>query len=139
MTGIDPHGFFPVLTTPALRECRDFYTRHFGFRVAFEAPWYVHLVSARGIQLGFLQPGHPSQPACLQAAYPGEGTIWSFEVEDADAAHARLAGAGVEVLLAPRTEDWGQRHFLVRAPGGMIVDVVEATAPATDYEGSYAP
>ena len=34
---------YPVVVTDKLIECRDFYTRWFGFRVVFEATWFVYL------------------------------------------------------------------------------------------------
>lgn len=30
---------YPLITTPALAEARDFYVTHFDFQVAFEASW----------------------------------------------------------------------------------------------------
>ncbi|MGQ0648649.1 MAG: VOC family protein, partial [Gemmatimonadaceae bacterium] len=39
---------FPVVVTSKLAEARDFYVQHFGFRVVFEADWYVQLHGSRG-------------------------------------------------------------------------------------------
>lgn len=36
----------PVVVTDKLIECRDFYTRWFGFRVVFEATRFVYLTSS---------------------------------------------------------------------------------------------
>ena len=41
---------YPVIVTDALDACRDFYTRWFGFDVAFQATWFVLLT----------QPGSPA-------------------------------------------------------------------------------
>ena len=40
---------FALITTDNLAECRDFYTRHFGFEVAFESSIYLQL-SFPGVQ-----------------------------------------------------------------------------------------
>ena len=37
---------YPVVVTDKLIECREFYTRWFGFRVAYEATWFVYLTSS---------------------------------------------------------------------------------------------
>ena len=39
---------YPVVVTDKLIECRDFYTRWFGFRVVFEATWFVYLGAGQG-------------------------------------------------------------------------------------------
>src|SRR5215210_5421562 len=54
---------YPVVITPKLRECRDFWTRHLRFSVAFEATWFV-LLQAEGesATIAFMSPDHPSTP-----------------------------------------------------------------------------
>ncbi len=137
MPPVRPKGFFCVLTTGRLTECRDFYTRCFGFDVAFEADWYIHLTAENGMQLGFLLPGHPSQPEFLHKSYPGEGVIYTFEVEDVEREFEKLNNGNVPILFPVRTEDWGQKHFMIRDPAGMVVDVVQAVAPTDEYKENY--
>ena len=135
---VNPQGFFPVLTTDKLVECRNFYIKHFGFKVAFEADWYIHLISEKGIQLGFLQPGRSSQPAFLHNAYPGHGVVYSFEVDNVDQEYEKIKSSKVQILLHVRTEEWGQKHFMVKDPGGMIIDLVQAVEPTREYKNKYA-
>ena len=137
MQAVNPRGFFPVLTTDKLTECRDFYMHHFGFRVVFETDWYIHLVSEMGLQLGFLQPGHPSQPEFLHDAYPGHGIIYSFEIDNVDQEYEKFKSRKVPILLHVRTEEWGQKHFMVKDPGGMIIDLVQAVEPTREYKDKY--
>ena len=137
MQTVSPKGFFPILTTDKLAECRDFYRLYFGFNVVFEADWYIHLVSEKGIQLGFLQPGHATQPEFLHRAYPGQGIIYSFEVDNVDEEYQKLKNSPVQILLPVRTEEWGQKHFMVQDPGGMTLDLVEAVEPASEYKDKY--
>ena len=134
MQTIRPNDFFPVLATDQLEECRDFYTTIFGFSVAFEEDWYVHLVTDAGIQLGFLQPGHPSQPKSMRGAFSGAGIVYSFEVEDVEWEFEKIEEAGVEVLLPVTVEEWGQKHFMIRDPAGMVIDIVESTEATGDSE-----
>lgn len=37
---------YPLITTPALAEARDFYVTHFDFQLAFEASWFVYLTGS---------------------------------------------------------------------------------------------
>ncbi len=137
MPAAKPTGFLPVLTTSKLKECRNFYSQHFGFSPVFEAEWYIHLISDAGIQLGFLQPNHPSQPEFLHESYSGAGVIYSFEVRNVDQEYKKLRNAKIPVLLDLRTEDWGQRHFMIKDPGGMVIDVVQATEPTDEYKDQF--
>ena len=137
MQAVKATHFFPVLTTTKLIECRDFYTRHFGFTVVFEADWYVHLAAETGIQLGFMQPNHPTQPDFLQAAYGGSGLIYSFEVDNVDQEYEKFKKSDILILLHVRTEEWGQRHFMIKDPSGMIIDVVQHAQPTAEYKDKY--
>ena len=137
MQAIKSTSFFPVLTTTKLAECRNFYTQYFGFSVVFEADWYIHLASETGIQLGFLQPNHPTQPDFLQAAYVGSGLIYSFEVNDVDQEYEKLKKSEIPILLQVRTEKWGQRHFMIKDPSGMVIDVVQHAEPTDEYKDKY--
>lgn len=136
LDAVNAARFFPVLTTDRLTECRDFYHRHFGFAVVFEADWYVHLLSDAGLQLGFLKPNHPSQPEFLRGAYAGEGIVYSFDVEDVDREFRKLEDSDVEICYDIATETWGQRHFMIRDPAGMIVDILQMVEPADDVDES---
>ena len=137
MQAVKSTSFFPVLITTKLTECQNFYTQYFGFTVVFEADWYVHLVSETGIQLGFLQPNHPTQPDFLQAAYGGSGLIYSFEVKDVDQEYEKFKKSEIPILLQVRTEEWGQRHFMIKDPSGMVIDVVQPAEPMDEYKDKY--
>jgi len=49
----------------------------------------------------------------------------SIEVDDVDEVHARAVAAGLEIVHPLTTEEWGVRRFLVRAPDGNVVNVVQ--------------
>ena len=128
---INPKAYFPVLVTNDIAESKEFFTKLFGFEPVFDADWYVHLVHESGAQLGFLVPNHPSQPPAVQKPFQGGGLIYSFEVENVDEAYEKMKDSA-EILLEPKTEEWGQRHFLVSAPSGLIVDVIKNEDPSLD-------
>ncbi|QKT03573.1 VOC family protein [Ectothiorhodospiraceae bacterium 2226] len=135
---IEPNNSFPVFIVTDLGAARAFYTGHFGFTPVFANDWYLHLVSRSGVQLGFLLPEQPTQPPIFHTAYSGNGAIFSLEVDDAEAAYAYAQEAGLNIVLALRSEDWGQRHFCARDPNGVHLDIVQATAPSAEYRGDYA-
>lgn len=124
-------SFYPVLMTEKIAETRDFYCRHFGFEPTFEADWYVSL--KRGAwELAILAPGHETIPA--GAGKPVQGLLLNFEVEDVDAEHRRLiVEAGLPEALSLRSEDFGQRHFIVADPNGVLIDVIQEIPPTGEF------
>ncbi|MFE1904013.1 VOC family protein [Streptomyces gardneri] len=132
-------GFYPVLATRDVAASRDFYTRHLGFDVTFEADWYVSLrrPDAPHYELALLDHAHPTVPEGHRVALGG-GLLLNFEVDDVDAEHRRLVTeAGLREVLPLRTEDFGQRHFIVAAPDGVLIDVITVVPPTEEYAAGY--
>jgi catechol 2,3-dioxygenase-like lactoylglutathione lyase family enzyme len=132
---------YPLITTPAIFEARDFYTKHFGFEVAFEASWFVYLIGpadgeSRGATLAFMLPEHPSSPPGPEA-FSGQGMILTVEVADAGAVFEKLQGEGAPIVHLLTAEDWGQKRFMTRDPSGTLVDVVEQIAPKEGFWEKY--
>jgi catechol 2,3-dioxygenase-like lactoylglutathione lyase family enzyme len=125
---------YPLITTPALAEAREFYTRWFGFEVGFESSWFVLLVSSgeRPFSLAFMTPDHPSNPPGPER-FDGRGLVLTFQVADAAAEHARLQRAGLALHYGLHDEPWGQRRFMVQDPAGVLIDIVEQTEPAPGF------
>ena len=135
---IKPFGSFPVFCVTSLDAAKAFYTQHLGFAVAFENEWYLHLTSESGIQVGFLLPYQPTQPELFQRPYDGNGVIFSLEVEDVDVAYAEAQEKSLDIVLALRSEDWGQRHFCLQDPNGLKLDILQAIEPSEEYAQGYA-
>jgi catechol 2,3-dioxygenase-like lactoylglutathione lyase family enzyme len=132
-------GFYPVLATRDVAASRDFYTGHFGFEVTFEADWYVSLrrPDAPQYELALLDHAHPTVPEGHRVAFQG-GLLLNFEVDDVDSEHRRLvAEAGLPEVLPLRTEEFGQRHFIVAAPDGVLIDVITVVPPSEEYAAQY--
>jgi catechol 2,3-dioxygenase-like lactoylglutathione lyase family enzyme len=131
-------SFYPVLMVGDVRATADFWIQHFGFRPLFEADWYVHLRSATdpSANLAVLQGDHGTIPPAGRGR--AAGLLINFEVEDVDAVHARLAGAGLPILLPLRDEDFGQRHFITQDPNGVLIDIITPIAPSAEFAAQYA-
>jgi len=134
---IEAKSSFPVFTVKDLDAAKSFYTQNLGFEVVFSGDWYVHLVSTSGVQLGFLLPDQPTQPPIFQKPYPGEGVIFSLEVEDADSAFEIAKSKSLDIVLELSSEDWGQRHFCIRDPNGVYLDIVQSFEPTEEYQSDY--
>ena len=129
---------YPVVVTDRMAACRDFYTRVLGFSVAFEATWFVYLISSDGPHgIAFMAPDHPSRPPGPEA-FSGDGVLLTLQVEDAAAEFERVRALGVEADHPLTDEPWGQRRFGMRDPAGVWVDVVEQLEPAAGFWEQYA-
>lgn len=131
-------SFYPVIAATRLQESRDFYTRFLGFEVTFEADWYVSLRRPGTVpyELALLDPSHPTLPEGY--GRPVQGLLLNFEVADVDAEWERLVvGAGLTPVLPLRSEDFGQRHFIVPDPSGVLIDIITPIEPVGEFAEQY--
>ena len=126
----EPRKHFVLFVVDDPAACRQFYVDHFGFEVEIDIGWYMVLTSGseRPMGLGFLQAGHPTQPAHHRQPTAGSRFV-TFEVDDVDPIATRLVAAGLDIDVPLRDEPWGQRHLIVRDPAGNGVDIVKNIAP----------
>ncbi len=111
--------------------------RNFGFSIVFEADWYVSMKNPSGYELALLDPAHPTIPAGYRE--PARGVLLNFEVDDVDAEWRRLVvEGGLEPELELRSEEFGQRHFIVAAPEGVLIDVITEIPPTGEFAGRVA-
>lgn len=132
-------SFYPVLCTPRVAETAEFYTRHFGFETVFDADWYVSLRRPEPphYELAVLDSTHETLPDPYRS--PVRGLILNFEVDDVDAEYERLVvQGGLTPQLPLRSEDFGQRHFIVADPSGVLVDVITPIAPTAEFAEQFA-
>ena len=122
----------PVVTTPKLAETREYYTRHFGFEVAFDTDHYLGLrAGPRGsAEIGFMLPDADAR------AFEGSGVTLGLEVEDVDREHARLRAAGLAIVQEPRDNPWGDRSMLVVDPNGVTVYLSHRIAVAPEFRSA---
>jgi len=126
---------YPIVTTPDLQQCRDFYVEALGARVLFEQGWYVHL-SVGGWEIGFLHPSHPTRLPVFQHLSLTRGLCLAVEVEDVRALRAELIGKGIELLGELGELAGGELTFSVMDPAGIVLNIVERRPEAIDIFGA---
>jgi catechol 2,3-dioxygenase-like lactoylglutathione lyase family enzyme len=118
-------SFYPIIVTPKVTDCREFYQRWFGLEVIFEASWFVLLGGPGGVAtVAFMAPEHPSAPPGPEP-FSGKGMCLEFQVADALAEHERFRQGGAPLSLSLRDEPFGQRRFGLFDPAGVWIDIVE--------------
>ncbi len=119
----------PNFSSELFEASRDFYADLFDLVVSVElGSWYLQLMApdARSLNVGFLEPGHEFFAG--RAAQPGSySAVLTVHVDDVDEAYARARRRGAEIPVPLRDEDYGQRHFLVVDPNGLVLNVMTPT------------
>jgi uncharacterized glyoxalase superfamily protein PhnB len=127
---------YPVLMTADVASTADFYRRAFGFDDTFASDWYVSLKHGSW-ELAVVDVSHHTVPASHRGMV-ATGILLNLEVSDVDAEYARLALLpDVEIALPLRSEDFGQRHFIVAAPDGVLVDVITPIEPSGEFAAQF--
>ncbi|WP_336632673.1 MULTISPECIES: VOC family protein [unclassified Microbacterium] len=128
-------SFYPVLMSRDVVAAASFYRDVLGFETTFEADWYVSLRLGT-FEIAILDLDHPTVPSGY-AAVPS-GVILNLEVDDVDGVHRGLVERpDVEIVLPLRDEDFGQRHVIIAAPDGVLLDVIQPTPPTGEYADAY--
>lgn len=129
-------SFYPVLMVDDVAASAQFYRDVLEFETTFETDWYVSLRYDGG-EFAILDRTHETIPEGFHQ--PVSGLLLNVEVADAAAEHARMVGAlQLPERRSLRDEDFGQRHFIVEAPGGVLLDVIEPIEPSAEFLAAYA-
>ena len=125
-------SIYPVLLTADVDAAAAFFREHFGFEVTFGSDWYVSLRSGVG-ELAVLDARHETIPEPWRGVAAG-GLLVNIEVDDVDDEYRRLVEEGsLDAVLPIRSEAFGQRHFIVAGPEGVLVDVITPIPPEEEF------
>ena len=129
-------ALYPVICSSQPAESGTFYRQLLDFEPTFETDWYVSLASPDlRQQIAFVDHRHDSVPE--EASRTPSGVFVVVEVDDVEAVHRRAVDLGLEFVLSLCDEDWGWRHFMVRDPHGLILDIYKVITPKGEYAADY--
>lgn len=112
------------VVTEKVKESKAFYTGIFGCEIVFDSDWFVLLQSGE-TELGFMLPNLEEQAPVFREATNGKGLWIVIDVDDVDAEYTRIKSLGVAIEFEIKDEPWGDRHFVLKDPNGIAVDVVQ--------------
>jgi catechol 2,3-dioxygenase-like lactoylglutathione lyase family enzyme len=128
-------SIYPVLMSDDVAESAEFFRKLFGFETVFETDWYVSLRRDRW-ELGIVAAEHGTVPEAFRSR--ASGLLLNVEVADVDAEYRRLVKEGpLTPVLDIRSEEFGQRHFIVAGPDRVLIDVISEIAPGAEYADSF--
>ena len=106
-----------------------FLAEHFGFTEQMAADGFASLAREdAGVSVIFLRRGLATLPVD-QRDDRAQGLILAFTVDDLEGELTRLQAEGVAITMPLTVEEWGERAFQVRDPNGVVVQLVDWTAP----------
>jgi catechol 2,3-dioxygenase-like lactoylglutathione lyase family enzyme len=112
-----PTGITANLSVTDLAEARDFYEGFLGLSVeGFNLGWVVNLRTPGGRAV--------VQLVTQDATSPVDSVISVHAGDEVEAAYEEAQRRGFEIVHPLTTEPWGVRRFLVRAPDGNVVNIV---------------
>jgi uncharacterized glyoxalase superfamily protein PhnB len=119
------------IVTDDVEPLAAFYARLIGVPVTLNE-YYVE-VNAGPVSVGFSKRRYTEYHRnCRAAATHGAGAdvrdgrpevILDFLVEDVDSEYERIMALGVEWVLPPTTQPWGNRNMIFRDPEGNLINV----------------
>ena len=117
------------IVTNKLEETKDFYLSNLNFGITFENDFYLLLhTPGNQSEISFLLPDHPSQQPLFQQRFAGEGMYLTIEVDNVDEVYNTLKEKGISIEIDIRDEPWGDRHFAIKDPNGIGIDIVTYSA-----------
>lgn len=129
-------SMYPVICTDKVEESKEFYTTNFPFEISFETDWYLSLAAKESdFELAIVRYNHPSVPTNFRKQ--AQGMILNFEVENVDSEYERFKEQNVEIVQNLKDEEWGQRHFIISDPNGILIDIIEMIEPSIEYLNDY--
>lgn len=123
-----------TISTDKLQESKEFYIKHFEFKLVYESDWYIELVAAKlpSVGISFTLPEREEG-----MYFNGQGLVLSFEVEDVDAEYERLEQEGLQIYQKLQDKPWGERSFVVDDPNGVHLYIYTVIPPTPEYKTIY--
>jgi predicted enzyme related to lactoylglutathione lyase len=111
------NGIIANLRVADIDAAKTFYNDFLGLRTEeFNLGWVARYTSP--------ETGARIQLVTRDATAP-EDSVISVHTDDVDAAYREAQESGFEIVRPLTKESWGVRRFLVRAPDGNIVNIVD--------------
>jgi predicted enzyme related to lactoylglutathione lyase len=123
------------IVTDHVERLAGFYASLLGVPVALN-DYYVE-VQAGPASVGFsrrrfTEYRDDSQDAAAAGRQSRDAVILDFLTGDVDAEHPRIGALGVQWVMPPTTQPWGNRSMIFRDPEGNLVNVFSRPGPGPD-------
>ena len=130
------NSFYPVIMSNKIKESKNFYMKYFNFELTFENDWYISLKSENNIELAIINSEHSTIPEKFRNL--SQGIILNIEVDNVNNEYKKLILTNnLPVLSDIKNEEFGQRHFIIEDPNGILIDIIEVIPPTDEFKTQY--
>ena len=130
------NSFYPVVMTQEVKECASFFIKYFGFNIAFKSDWYISLIDENKNELAVLDYRHETVPTGFRSLL--SGLLLNVEVDNVDEIyHFFKKDLECKIVSDIKSEQFGQRHFIIEGPSKVLVDVIQVIPPSEEYRTNY--
>ena len=129
-----PTAISPTIIARDLDPARQFYPTLMDGRITFDCGWYMEITFGDGPTLHFMQPQSPGQPVYQS------GLTYNVKLstrEEVLAAHDRLSGAGLPMIMPLEDHPWGDHGFCTLDPYGVALYIYVETEPSAEFKQYY--
>jgi uncharacterized glyoxalase superfamily protein PhnB len=128
-------SIYPVIMCNDLTKEANFFINLFDFQEVFSSEWYISIADDR-FELAFIDKNHKTIPQAYRKNC--SGMILNIEVDNVDELYSKLSKQeNVSFLQELKNETYGQRHFLIESPSGVMIDVIQMISPTEEYLDNY--
>lgn len=106
----------PNLAYSTPEETKSFFSEIFDLEIVMDQGWIITFAS-----------DELAQPQMSIASHGGSGTevpAISIEVDNLDEVYGKAQAFGAEITYPMTKEDWGLRRFHLKAPSGIVINVL---------------
>jgi uncharacterized glyoxalase superfamily protein PhnB len=121
--------------TDKIKECVDFYVRHFDVKIAFDWEWYVNIQFQSDENpkffLSFMKPEYGAAKTISSG-----GLTLNLNIPDVDAEHAKIQPTGIHLIEEITDHQWGDRAFSVQDQLGNILYIYSPREMSAGYQNA---
>lgn len=129
-------SLYPVIMSKDIQSEGTFFKELFDFQETFSTDWYISLISD-GFELAIVDGTHETIPEDFRLK--SQGVIINIEVDNVDEAYNKIMHRkDISVSLDIKSEDFGQRHFIIKSPSELMIDVIQIIPPTAEFADKYA-
>lgn len=126
---------YSVIMSKDVKTENDFFTKVLDFKETFSSEWYVSLESD-GFELAVMDYNHETIPETFRKIC--NGVIINIEYDDVDTIYSKIAKDLSSIIIKDICdEDFGQRHFIISSPSGVLIDLIQVIPPSAEFINNY--
>lgn len=119
----------PEIYTDKIIESKKFYCDYLGFRIKQEMEGFIVLEHKNdpAYEILFCIPNSLFVNEIFRPKFQGQGLIFQMTVDNVDAEYRKIRVLPIEIVLDLVEEPVNGRHFTIKDPNGILIDIVQFT------------